>query len=65
MLVDTLMRTSAVKQATGYSRSTIYALMKKGLFPKPFTLAGGGAVAWKSNDIQRWIDQQTRSGDVK
>ncbi|MDP1649587.1 MAG: AlpA family phage regulatory protein [Rubrivivax sp.] len=57
-MTDTLMRAPAVRLATGYSRSSIYALMKAGKFPKPVTLAGGGAVAWRSSDVAAWIAAQ-------
>ena len=57
-MVDALMRAPAVKTATGYSRSSIYALIKVGKFPKPVKLAGGGAVAWRSSDIAAWIAAQ-------
>lgn len=57
-MTDTLMRVPAVKQATGYSRSSIYALMKQGKFPAPVKLSGGGAVAWRSSDIAAWIAAQ-------
>lgn len=61
-MTETLLRVKAVMAATGYSRASIYALMKAGKFPRPVTLAGGGAVAWKSSEVQRWIDEQ---GKVK
>lgn len=59
-MTETLMRLPAVVQATGYSRSTIYALMKRTpkAFPSPVKLAGGGAVAWRSSDIAAWIAAQ-------
>lgn len=55
---DSLMRAPAVRQATGYSRSSIYALMKAGKFPKPVRLSGGGAVAWRTSEIAAWIKAQ-------
>lgn len=58
------MRAVAVKQATGYSRSSIYALMKAGKFPRPVTLAGGGAVAWRSSDVAAWIAAQGKQKEV-
>lgn len=58
------MRVKAVMAATGYSRSSLYALMQQGKFPRPVTLAGGGAVAWKSSEIQRWIDQQGKPAEA-
>lgn len=59
-MTDTLMRLPAVMQATGYSRSSIYALIKRTpqAFPAPVKLAGGGAVAWRSSDIAAWIAKQ-------
>jgi prophage regulatory protein len=57
-MTETLMRVAAVMKATGYSRSSLYALMQAGKFPRPVKLAGGGAVAWRSSEVQRWIDAQ-------
>lgn len=58
------MRLPAVVAATGYSKSSLYQLMKAGKFPRPVKLVGGGAVAWRSGDVQRWIDQQTRQAEA-
>lgn len=58
-----LLRMPAVIAATGYGRSTIYALMKRQAFPAPVKLVGGGAVAWRSQDIRAWIAAQ-RQADV-
>ncbi|MCW5634721.1 MAG: AlpA family transcriptional regulator [Rubrivivax sp.] len=57
-MTEQLLRLPAVQQATGYGRSSIYALIKRGAFPQPVKLAGGGAVAWRSSDVQRWIAGQ-------
>lgn len=57
-MTDTLMRLPAVTQATGYSRSSIYSLMKRKVFPAPVRLAGGGAVAWRSSEVAAWIAAQ-------
>lgn len=56
------MRFPAVKLATGYGRSSIYGLIKRGLFPQPVKLAGGGAVAWKASEVAGWIAAQS-AGD--
>lgn len=53
-----LLRLPAVIRLTGYSRSTIYALQRRGKFPHSVRLAGGGAVAWHSSDIKAWIEAQ-------
>lgn len=57
-MTETLLRLPAVKQGTGYGRSSIYNLIKAGKFPKPVKLAGGGAVAWRSSEIAAWIAAQ-------
>jgi prophage regulatory protein len=53
-----LLRIQAVCELTGYKRSSIYNLIKAGKFPQSVRLAGGGAVAWRSADIQAWIANQ-------
>lgn len=61
MSLETLLRLPKVEEQSGYKRSRIYALMKEGKFPKPVHLAGGGAVAWRSSEIQQWIGEQTKA----
>ena len=40
----------------GLGQSSIYELVSKGLFPKPFPLVPGGrAVGWIEDDIDQWI----------
>jgi prophage regulatory protein len=40
----------------GLGQSSIYDLVSKGLFPKPFPLVPGGrAVGWLEDDIDQWI----------
>jgi prophage regulatory protein len=57
-MVETLLRLPAVLAAVGYKRSQTYKLIKQGKFPAPVRLAGGGAVAWRSSDVQAWIAAQ-------
>jgi prophage regulatory protein len=41
---------------TGLCSSTIYDLVSRGLFPRPFQLVPGGrAVGWLEDDIDWWI----------
>jgi prophage regulatory protein len=54
---DSLLRLPYVRQRTGLSRASIYAMIKHGNFPKQ-TAIGKRAVAWSSNAIQEWIDQR-------
>lgn len=53
-----LLRLPAVCDLTGYKRSSIYNLIKASKFPAPVKLAGGGAVAWRSADVRKWIEAQ-------
>ena len=40
----------------GLGQSSIYDLVSRGLFPKPFPLVPGGrAVGWLEDDIDQWI----------
>tara|TARA_R110000764_G_scaffold20693_2_gene52979 strand:- start:28002 stop:28172 length:171 start_codon:yes stop_codon:yes gene_type:complete len=48
------MKLNEVINTTGLSRSSIYAYMSKGNFPKPIQL-GPRAVAWVDEDIQGWL----------
>lgn len=49
------MRLTSVKEATGLSRSSIYAFMEQGKFPRQIKI-GERAVAWDDLDIQDWIE---------
>jgi predicted DNA-binding transcriptional regulator AlpA len=41
-------------------RSTIYANMAAGKFPKPIPLGSPHAVAWLASEIDEWIQTQIR-----
>lgn len=53
-MAQSLLRLPAVIQRTGYSRSSLYALISRGEFPASVAL-GARAVAWPSDEIDRWI----------
>ncbi|AGF77239.1 putative transcriptional regulator [Desulfocapsa sulfexigens DSM 10523] len=55
-----LLRRPEVEAVTGLKRSTIYARIKMGTFPAPVQL-GPKSVAWKSSDIQSWIEGLPKS----
>ena len=43
-------------QKVGLGQSSLYDLISRGLFPKPFPLVPGGrAVGWLEEDIDQWI----------
>jgi prophage regulatory protein len=55
-LLRTLLRRTDVTAHTGESRSTLYARIAEGLFPKPVTLGGGHAVAWPADEVAAIIN---------
>ncbi|TPM33889.1 AlpA family phage regulatory protein [Mesorhizobium sp. B2-2-2] len=56
-MVQTILRRDEVERATGLPRSTIYAKIASGDFPKPIQLSAR-AVGWLESDIAAW--QKTR-----
>ncbi|ENM3852861.1 AlpA family transcriptional regulator [Vibrio cholerae] len=52
-----ILRLPQVIELTGFSRSSIYALMKTGEFPLSIKL-GQRAVGWKEQDINNWINSR-------
>jgi len=53
---NTILRLPEVKARTGLSRSTIYARIHEGTFPKSISL-GARSVGWNSADIDQWIEE--------
>lgn len=57
-----LIRLPHVETKTGLKKSTIYAGVKENTFPSPVRLSAR-AVAWREDDIDRWINARvTTSG---
>lgn len=56
-------RLNGVKSMVGLSRSTIYALMAAGKFPKSISL-GERSVGWLEADIQEWIDSRITASNA-
>ena len=50
-MTHNILRLPAVRASTGLSRSTIYARISEGLFPKPVSL-GARAVGWPANEVE-------------
>ena len=55
-----LIKLRAVKDWTGLSRSSIYAMMKNGDFPQSISI-GARAIAWADTDVQAWIDSRIQA----
>ncbi len=51
VLAYSLLRRTAVEQATGWARSTIYRNIKAGLFTRGVEI-GGDRVAWPASEIE-------------
>ena len=56
-LQNKLLRLPEVKATTGLSKSSIYARISDGTFPKQIPL-GPRLVVWVESDIQNWISEQ-------
>ena len=52
-----VLRRRAVQTITGLSRSTIYARMGAGTFPRPIRL-GARSVGWLAEEIEEWIAER-------
>ena len=59
MSQKTIIRRPEVSQRTGLPKSSIYALMNKGMFPEPVKL-GLRAVGWYEDAVDQWIDSREK-----
>ena len=53
--VLSILRRKQVQARTGLSRSTIYARIAAGTFPRPIDLGGGRAVGWIEGEVEAWL----------
>lgn len=56
-----ILRRKQVESRTGLSRSTIYARIAEGSFPRPIDLGGGRAVGWLEAEINAWLQARIES----
>lgn len=59
-----LQRLPIVEERTGFRKSSIYAGVAVGTFPAPVRLSAR-AVAWREEDIDRWITERTTAAGGK
>ena len=65
MIKDKFLRLGDVEEATGFKRTKIYSLIRKGQFPAPVRLMGSKrASRWRLSEIGEWIDQQIALRDT-
>ena len=62
--IEMLLRKHKVIERTGLANSTLYYFIARGDFPSPVRL-GVRSVAWKSSEIDEWINSRERSIVVK
>jgi len=56
-----LLRLPSVEDRTGLKKSSIYAGGKAGTFPAPVRLSAR-AVAWREDEIDRWVSERIKTG---
>ena len=61
-MARSLIRLAAVVARTGLSKSTIYARIQAGEFPKPVPI-GAALSAWVDDEVSEWIDARIRERD--
>ena len=59
-MIEKHYRRNEVEAATGLSRSSLYAMMDAGNFPRPIRI-GKRAVAWPQSAIESWLAQRPKS----
>jgi prophage regulatory protein len=57
LMQERIVRRIGVQERTGLSRSTIYAMVALGTFPKPIQL-GARAVGWPESEITAWLERR-------
>jgi len=62
--VPALLRLPRVIERVGLGRSSIYAMAKRGEFPKPISL-GGRAVAWREDEVSAWIAERIAAATAR
>jgi prophage regulatory protein len=60
MAQQTILRLPQALARTGISRSTAYAFIKAGTFPKPIAL-GTRAIGFLSGEIDAWIEGRVKA----
>lgn len=56
-----ILKLPAVIQRTGLSRTTIYALIAQGRFPKQINISER-SVGWVASEIEQWLEDRVASG---
>lgn len=62
-MTQKLLRRHDVEALTGLKRSSLYAKISEGDFPKPIKI-GSRAVAWVESDVDSWIENKIKASCV-
>ena len=63
-MANKLLKRPEVEKITGLSRASIYSKIKTGAFPVPVRL-GQNSVAWRAEDIDRWISELPVANELR
>ncbi len=55
-----LMKIDQVLAACGISKATLYRMIKQGTFMEPVSPTEGRSVAWRSDEVEQWINERPR-----
>lgn len=55
-----ILRLKEVQRMAGLSRSTIYAEIAKGNFPRQVKLTGARSVGWHESTISQWVESRQK-----
>jgi prophage regulatory protein len=55
--VARILRRAEVRHLTGLPYSTMYKLMRAGLFPEKFRIPGTNAVGWDYEEVVAWVEK--------
>ena len=58
-MTELILRRPKVEEIVGLSRSTIYDMISKNLFPRPIKL-GIRAVGWRESTISDWLREREK-----
>lgn len=56
-----VLRLRPVLAKTGLSKTTLYARIAEGQFPKPIPLGNAHIVGWLESEVDEWIAKQVRA----
>ena len=62
-MTNRIYRRPDVEHMVGLSRSTLYAMIADGTFPRPIKL-GKRAVGWREADLLLWLEHRSLGGDA-